>query len=331
MLEIDTQNTTLTKKQEIINTIENAVKEKMICKGDKLPSLNAIKTNFSVSRDTAIDAYNDLKSRGIIQSIVGKGYYLANEKIDTTCKIFVLFDELNAFKETLYKSFINHLGDKAKVEIFFHHFNKTTFKTVIENSMGKYTHYVIMPANIKKVNQFIQILPQNKVYILDQMHKGLEHYPAIYQNFEVGLFNGLQQLVNSIIKYHHFTMIYDSSIQPKGILKGFKLFCNTYKIDHSIIGSNKEISVLKDTLYLTLDDSSLITIIKQIKQQNLHLAKEVGIIAYNDTPLKEIIADGITSISTDFAIMGKTLAEMITQGKKDTIENNITVSLRHSL
>lgn len=331
MLEINTQNKALTKKQEIVNTIEKAVENKKIRKGDKLPSLNAIKANFSVSRDTAIDAYNELKSRGIIHSIVGKGYYLANEKIDTIQKIFVLFDELNAFKETLYKSLIEHLGSNAEVEIFFHHFNKKTFKTIIENSISKYSHYVIMPANLKKVSQLIQGLPQNKVYILDQMHKDLETYPVIYQNFESGLFKGLQQLINSIVKYNHFTMIYDSSIQPEGILKGFKLFCDTHQIDYSITGSNKEITVIKDTLYLTLDDSTLITIIKQIKQQNLQIAKEVGIIAYNDTPLKEIIADGITSISTDFSIMGKTLAEMITQGKKDTIENNISVTLRHSL
>ena len=331
MLEISTQNITLTKKQDIVNTIEKAVEEKKIRKGDKLPSLNAIKNKFSVSRDTAIDAYNELKARGIIHSIVGKGYYLANEKINTIQKIFVLFDELNAFKETLYKSLIEHLGSNTEVEIFFHHFNKNTFKTTIENSIGKYSHYVIMPANLKKVSQLIKGLPQNKVYILDQMHKDLEQYPAIYQNFESGLFEGLQQLINSIVKYHHFTMIYDSSIQPEGILKGFKLFCDTHHIDYSIIESKKEITVIKDTLYLTLDDSTLITIIKLIKQQGLQIAKEVGIIAYNDTPLKEIIADGITSISTDFSIMGKILAEMITQGKKDTIENNISVSLRHSL
>ena len=94
MLEISTQNITLTKKQDIVNTIEKAVEEKKIRKGDKLPSLNAIKNKFSVSRDTAIDAYNELKARGIIHSIVGKGYYLANEKINTIQKIFVLFDEL---------------------------------------------------------------------------------------------------------------------------------------------------------------------------------------------------------------------------------------------
>lgn len=331
MLEISTKKTTLTKKQEIVYSIENAIEEKRLKKGDKLPSLNAIKANFSVSRDTAIDAYNELKARGIILSVVGKGYYLANENIETIQKIFVLFDELNAFKETLYKSFIENLGNNAEVEIFFHHFNKDTFKTIIENNVGNYSHYVIMPANLKMVSQLIKNLPQNKVYILDQMHKDLENYPAIYQNFESGIFVGLQDLKNSIVKYSNFTMLYDASIQPKGILKGFKLFCNIHQIDYTIIKPSDEDIVTKNTLYLTLDDNSLITIVKQIKQLDLQIAKDVGIIAYNDTPLKEIIGDGITSISTDFAAMGKTLAEMITQGKKSSIENNIEVTLRHSL
>ena len=37
---------------------------------------------------------------------------------------------------------------------------------------------------------------------------------------------------------------------------------------------------------------------------NLVIGKQVGIISYNETPLKKIILNGITTISTDFEAMG---------------------------
>ena len=48
-----------------------------------------------------------------------------------------------------------------------------------------------------------------------------------------------------------------------------------------------------------------------MKSENLTLAKDIGVISYNDTLLKEIVEGGITTITTDFNVMGKRLAEMI--------------------
>jgi DNA-binding LacI/PurR family transcriptional regulator len=44
----------------------------------------------------------------------------------------------------------------------------------------------------------------------------------------------------------------------------------------------------------------------------------IGIISYNETPLKDS-KNGITTISTDFEAMGKILAEMILKGTKDQL------------
>ncbi|WP_332913348.1 substrate-binding domain-containing protein [Algoriphagus boritolerans] len=62
------------------------------------------------------------------------------------------------------------------------------------------------------------------------------------------------------------------------------------------------------------------------------LGRDIGVISYNDTPLKEILADGITTISTDFHQMGKTIAEQIL-GTEDRIpiKNQFRMTLRKSL
>ena len=189
------------KYKQIVISVENAIVNGFLKKGDKLPSLNVIKNEHSLSRDTVLAAFNELKNRGIIHSIVGKGYYVSTENIVVQQKIFLLFDELNSFKEDLYNSFLQNLGENIQVDIFFHHFNQDVFAKLIIDNVGNYNSYIIMPANLVGTEKIIQNLPKDKVYILDQVHKGLEEYPAIYQNFEKDIFNGLSTGLMSIKKY----------------------------------------------------------------------------------------------------------------------------------
>jgi len=56
-----------------------------------------------------------------------------------------------------------------------------------------------------------------------------------------------------------------------------------------------------------------VTLLKQAERQQMTPGREFGIISYNDTPLKEILAGGITTLSTDFRQMGLTLAQLISQ------------------
>tara|TARA_R110002050_G_scaffold39757_1_gene97433 strand:+ start:7437 stop:7661 length:225 start_codon:yes stop_codon:yes gene_type:complete len=72
-------------------------------------------------------------------------------------------------------------------------------------------------------------------------------------------------------------------------------------------------------------------IIKKIKEDKLTLSKDIGIISYNDTLLKEIVEGGITTISTDFNIMGERLAQMILHKEQLQIENINALILRNSL
>ena len=82
---------------------------------------------------------------------------------------------------------------------------------------------------------------------------------------------------------------------------------------------------------MALEDSSLITIVKQMKSRGWKMAEDIGIVCYNDTDLKEIIEDGITVISTDFKEMGGKLAKMIIKNSTEKVEINISLTLRNSI
>ena len=319
------------KYKQIVASIEEAIVNGTLKKGDKLPSLNSIKNQHSLSRDTVLTAFNELKTRGIVQSIVGKGYYVTSEDVDVNQKIFLLFDEFNSFKEDLYNSFLTGMGENVQVDLFFHHFNLDVFNKLINDNAGDYRYYVIMPANLKGTENVFNRLPKDKVYILDQTHSELIDYPSIHQNFKKDIYEGLQAGLKQIKTYQKAILLYREERQPKGILDGFNLFCAHHSIQHEVIDNLNDRALSKGELYILLDDKNLIRIIKRIKEERYTLAKDIGIISYNDTLLKEIVEGGITTISTNFNLMGQRLAEMILNNEFAQVENPNSLILRKSL
>ncbi len=325
------ENLGVPKYKQIILSIENAIIDGTLKKGDRLPSINSIRNKFSLSRDTILLAFSELKARGIVQSIAGKGYYIKSENIDITWKIFLLFDELNAFKEDLYYSFLNNLESKMQVDIYFHHFNYDVFSKLIYDNIGNYNYYIIMPANLKNTDKVIEKLSHKKVYILDQTHEELSKYPAIYQNFEKDIFAGLSKCNSILKKYQTLVLLFQKNKQPQGMLTGFNSFCKKNSYKNEVIDSLQNRVLLKGEVYIIPDDRSLLVIIKKIKEGKLNLAKDIGIISYNETLLKEIVEQGITTISTDFNKMGERLAQMIINREQLKIENPNTLILRNSI
>jgi DNA-binding transcriptional regulator YhcF (GntR family) len=187
------------KYKQIIASVEAAIAEKRLQKGDKLPSVNKVSIEFSISRDTVLLAYEELKKRGIVFAILGKGYYIKSVDFSFEQRFFVLFDELNAFKEDLYTSILESIDNKALIDIFFHHFNLKMFRKLINESNGNYSKYIIMPTNLVGAANLIKTLPKNDVYILDQTNEELIEYPSVYQNFVQG-FSRSQKQVSEIPK-----------------------------------------------------------------------------------------------------------------------------------
>ena len=112
---------------------------------------------------------------------------------------------------------------------------------------------------------------------------------------------------------------------------GFTWYCKEYEKPFKILWSKDDISVRKNYVYPTLDDSSLISIITQVKEKKIKIKRDIGIISFNESPLKEIIEVGITTISTNFSMMGKKLAVMIEYNNRTLIENEIKLINRKSI
>lgn len=330
IIQINTTSS-IPKYKQIIDSVLFAIEKKRLKKEDKIPSINEICSEFKLSRDTVMVAFNELKARGVIHSQPGKGYYVSTTEIQREEKVFVLFDELNAFKEDLYNGLMNELKAKANVDVFFHHFNLKVFRNLIEQSIGHYTSYVIMPGTFENISHLISKIPKDKVYLLDRVKKGLDEYSVVYQDFEKDIYEAMVEGKTRLKKYRKLVFINPEGKEPPERTKGFVKFCIENKLDYKVVKSLSETNPSMYEVYFVISDRELVEVIKLAKKYKYKLGKRFGIVSFNDTTLKEVVAGGITTISTDFELMGKNLAEMLLSRKHEKLRNPSKLIVRNSL
>jgi DNA-binding transcriptional regulator YhcF (GntR family) len=330
LLKID-PNSTQTKYKQLVHGIERALSEKRLSLNDKLPSINKVALANGISRDTVLQAYDELKKRGLIYSILGKGYFVKSLGFHHEQHLFLLFDELNSFKEMIYNGFIEEIKEKAELDIYFHHFNPQVFQKLISESAGKYSKYIIMPSNLPKTYEAIAKLPMEDVYILDQTNVNLALFPSVYQDFAKDMKRGLIEVQSRLKFYRKLYLIYPGNKEPIGMVEGFQDFCSEIKFPSEVIHSVEEGNIQKGAVFVIPNDDHLVEVIEIAKRKKLEIGKHIGIISYNDIPLKKVIENGITTISTDFYQMGKTMGRMVLSGNKQRIENPSRIVLRRSL
>ena len=115
------------------------------------------------------------------------------------------------------------------------------------------------------------------------------------------------------MKYDRFVYIYPKNwtYHPKTSIDYFKKFCLKNNISNEIYYSMNDVVVKKGDLFLLVSDQTLAKIIDISQEMSFQLGCDIGIISYNETPMKKYVKNGISVISTDFTIMGKLAAEFV--------------------
>ena len=315
----------------VVNHVVEGITKGLYRKGDWLPSVNEFRNQYNLSRSTVFTGLNELRSRGIINSEPGVGFYIFSEKIAFDHNIFLLFNEFNFFKEDLYNSFMEALGGKANVDLFFHNFNRYTFDTLLSEVSGKYTTYIIMSGKFEGVAQQLDHLG-GRIFLLDHYHpelKGL--YSSVGQNFEKDTYEALLSGLSKLRKYTHIIMVQKDPKEPQERYNGLINFADKCNFKHSYIDTVKGRPIHRGEVFMVVDDRDLVYLIKQAEERNLKLGNDFGIISYNDTLLKEVLAGGITTLSTDFTKMGRTMATLLNMNEICTVENPWRLNLRKSI
>ena len=319
------------KYKQIVSYVVDGIHDGTLKKGDWIPSINEFREKYNFSRDTIFAGLSELKTRGIIDSNQGVGYYITSTNTEFKHKIFLLFNEFNFFKEDLYNSFMESIGDSAMVDIYFHNYNRKVFETLVNEANYKYTTYIIMSGKFEGIEPLLKKL-SGDVYLLDHYHPELKgKYSSVFQNFEKDTYEALVSGVEYLRKYNHIYMVQKDEKEPSERYDGLCTFCSEYNFEKDYILTTKDRTILKGEVYIVVNDRDLVYLLKQSEKQGLLPGKDVGIISYNDTPLKEMLVGGITTLSTDFNLMGKTIASLINTKSIETIENPWKLNIRKSL
>lgn len=315
----------------IVNHVIDGVSNGNYKNGDWIPSINEFIKIYNLARDTVFAGLTELKTKGIIDSNPGKGYYIISTRVSHQQKIFLLFNEFNVFKEDLFSSFMEAVGNSATVDLYFHNYNRKVFETLINEANGKYTTYIIMSGKFEGIEPLLSRL-NGKVYLLDHFHPQLKgKYSSVFQNFEKDTYEALVFGKDNITKYNIITMVQKDEKEPYERYYGLEKFCKEFGYSHDYIPTTKARSIRKGELFMVVNDREIVYLIKQAEKQKLILGIDFGIISYNETPLKEVLLGGITTLSTDFNLMGKTISELIKKKTIEIIENPWKLSIRKSM
>ena len=324
------------KYQQLINSILKGIEQGRLQQQDILPSINDLSYELDVSRNTVEKGYRWLKKIGVLGSVPGKGFYIKSSEFEHVYNVCLLFNKLSVHKKIIYDSFVASLGRKAAIDFYVYNNDFSLFRKLLTNKNEEYSHYVIIPHFIEggeKAHEIINTIPKEKLIILDKLVSGVSgEYAAIYENFSQDIYQVLQKASERLSNYSTLKIIFpENSYYPVEIINGFSRFSQDYAFNYKVISEVNADEIRKGDVYISVMEDDLVKLIECLIQLNFEVGKDVGVISYNETPIKKIILNGITTISTDFIEMGKMAASVITDNVRQHVEVPFKLTLRNSL
>jgi DNA-binding transcriptional regulator YhcF (GntR family) len=329
------QNSKVSKVEQVVNALIYNMEKGALNKGDRLPSISEFSKAYKVSRDTVEKAYKVLKDDGYLEAVPGKGNFIADKK-DSRLRVLLLFNKLSSYKKNVYYAIVETLGKKAKVDLQIYHYDAELFREILENSLGKYHYYVVMPYFLKRGKEIdgtplLKMIPPQELILLDKNipSLGTEH-GSVYQDFDKDIYDALESDFKLLEKYDTVTVVFppDKNYQ-KDISKGIARFAFDYDKDFFEVENLADVQLKKKHLYITLSEADLADLINKIKQADLQIGSDVGIISFNDTVLKGLL--NISVVTTDFDMMGSAAANYILKKQLQQVRNPFQLIKRGSL
>lgn len=331
------------KYRQIVDSIMEEIEKGSFKVGQRIPSINEISEEYYLSRDTVEKAYNFLKEKKIIVSAKGKGYYVARAVVSSRVNILFLMNKLSSYKLKIYNSFVNSLGGNTVVDLKVYHCDEKLFLNELEEGKGAYDYYVVMPhfkdenrlhkTATKSVYEALKAIPSDKLILIDNIIHELNPGAAVYQDFKMDIYDALSEGSKYLREYTKLILVYPHQAlypYPMRILQGFQKFCTDFNFSFEVLNEiYNDMELHPKDAFIIIEENDLVSLVKQIRDQKLAMGKDIGVISYNDTPLKDLL--GITVISTDFEAMGETAAYMIQSKKKEVVKNAFRFINRNSI
>ncbi|MEM6628185.1 MAG: GntR family transcriptional regulator [Bacteroidota bacterium] len=296
----------------IANGIVEAIENKAIHQGEALPSVNKFILKLGVARMTVVKALNILKEQGIIISVDKIGYFVKDENIRQNLKVLLLLTGFHSYQEVVYNQIIEGVkGCNVTIDLFFHHCNAKIFNSIIRENLGLYGLYIITGFKDPSVESCLSRIPKRKLLQILRPPL-LPDVSSISQDFYTELKKSLDLLAPKLEQYEEFILVFPSERRhPKGIRQAFVEFCEGHEITYDVVEKIDKRLITPGRVFGVIEDSDLLSTIQFSEEKGYQIGHEIGLISYNETPMKKMIRNGITVLSADFFSLGKAISQFI--------------------
>ncbi|WP_396600601.1 GntR family transcriptional regulator [Algibacter sp. R77976] len=316
------------KYKKVFNAFKESIETSNYKAGDSIPSINEFSKDYKISRDTVYKAYTLLKNEGLIKSTPNKGYYINDNKI----KVLLLISTFKAYKEVMYHSFMKNLPDNVIIDLQFHHYSVKNFKNMLDLDSGEYYKYIVMGFNHPEVLKAIQKIDDKRLLLIDWDLSSKKPANFLLQDFGKGFYKCLENALHLFKKYNTINFIYpEYTFHPWESVVYFKKFCAKHNLNYKVIKNSKEFKIKKGHAYISVNDRMLYELLDQCIMYNFSLGKDVGVLSYNETPIKRLTYKGISVVSVDFKEFGAKAAEFITSDNQIHTYLPTSLIIRESL
>lgn len=320
---------------QLANAIISAINNDLLHAGSVLPTINELSSKVGIARDTVEKGYKVLKERKVILSKKGLGYFVADSEV-YELRIAIFLNKLSPHKKEVYDAFIKELNGQAEIDLFVYNSDIYYLRHILRSQFKPYDYYVVFPHFVDYVDvapEVLSLLPQDKVILLGKNIVGMrDNFATIYENYEADIYFALQKGLQALSKYKCIKLVFpEHSDYPKSIIKGFYKFCQDFSFDFALVEDMELESVIKGVCYVVLADDDLVHLLDLTQENGYELGVDVGVISYNETPLKRHLYNGITTISTDFVLMGRMAAECIKNKRGRRVAVPFHATIRNSI
>jgi DNA-binding transcriptional regulator YhcF (GntR family) len=315
-----------TKSEIIVASVSESIRKGDFSEGQVIPSINRASKKFQVARKTVIRAYEKLVEQGFIEARPQKGYFVVNRQPETKLRVLLVIHSFDAHFQVLYNEFREKVKEICEIEIYFHHYNIKILDLIISRNSSVYDLFIISSFDHPQIPSVIGRIPAGKLLIISRNDRLGNKYNSIIQNFFEGTYLALKSAKEKISRYSRFILSFpEKSGHPQTLKAGFQKFVNDYKLAWQISDSLDEFEICKGDAFLVIDDADLVKLLRVCKTRGWKLGRDVGVIAYNETSLKEVIRDGITVISCNFSSIANGMSNFILH--RNAVHDVIPISL----
>lgn len=317
--------------KQIVQSVIRNIEKGVLAKDDLLPSVNKIAETFSLARGSVFTAYNDLRASGVIDSIPGKGYYIANTDTRQGKRILVLLSSLSANTPAFYHALQQSLPVSYTIDLFFYNHSITSFESQIKQHAGYYNFFIIVPMPHPQAGSILSQLDAKAMLLAETGFKEFKKtFAGVYQNIEKDLYSLLLSRHQSLSKYNRLVLVASGESSSKELAQGMNKFAKKASMPAVVMPTLETAEINKGDACIIATDEDLVSLAGHCREQKWKPGKDIGILSYHEHLLKGAIADGISTLGPDYEAMSASLSEMIVLRRREVMENKYIFTDRKS-